>query len=192
MTSLEAAIEEDARLRELVAQITVGDQAALATFYDATISRVYGIALRIVRQPEAAEEVASDVYLQVWREATRYDVIRGRVLGWVLIIARSRALDHLRRQEEAFTHPDPHELRTDLDRVENTPQDLLIASQASGKLHVALRTLSPVQRQLLSFAFFRGLSHSEIVEHSGLPLGTVKTHIRRALNSLRDVLEAAQ
>ena len=184
--------EEDASLRGWLDAIGAGDSAMLSPFYDATIGRVYSIALRIVRTPASAEEVASDVYLQVWREAARYDATRGRVLGWLLTIARSRALDHLRRQDDAIVHPAPDTLVSNADAIERftgDPQDLLIATQSGHALHTALRELSPVQRQLLALAFFRGLTHAEIVEQSGLPLGTVKTHIRRALTALRNVLE---
>ena len=96
---------------------------ALATFYDATISRVYGVALRITRKPETAEEVVADVYLQVWRNASTYNTARGRVLPWLLTITRSRALDHLRRKDPAEAHPEPESLRPDLDINPNDPLD---------------------------------------------------------------------
>ena len=177
--------EDDVALCAMVDEIAGESEDALARFYDVTVSRVYGVALRIVRTPEMAEEVTSDVYMQVWRHAVRYDASRGRVLGWLLIIARSRALDHLRRQDEAFSHPDPHELVTEPWQTRDNPEDMLSASQQNSKLHAALLQLSPLQRQLLSMAFFRGLTHAEIVEHTAMPLGSVKTHIRRALILLR-------
>ncbi len=179
----------DASLRDLLAPIAEGDQDALADFYDATVSRVYSIALRIVRHPEMAEEVVSDVYMQVWRDPTRYDIARGRVLAWLLIITRSRALDLLRRQDEAFSHPEPHDLIAEPEDSGKNPQDLLSAIQSNAALGEALGALSPLQRQLISLAFFKGLSHSEIVDHAGIPLGSVKTHIRRALIILRNVLD---
>ena len=180
--------EDNGLLRDCLVAICEQDQKALARFYDLTVSRVYGVALRIVRNDDLAEEVVSDVYMQVWRDAARYDDSRGRVLGWVLIIARSRALDLLRRQDEAFSHPDPYDLVAEPETGQRGPQDLLEATQSNTALHAAMEQLTPLQRQLLSLAFFRGLTHSEIVEHSGIPLGSVKTHIRRALSVLRDVL----
>jgi RNA polymerase sigma-70 factor (ECF subfamily) len=179
---------EDKALLEYVDGMAGGDESALAKLYDATVSRVYGVALRIVRQREHAEEVVTDVYMQVWKDAARYDQSRGRVLAWLLIIARSRALDLLRRQEEAFSHPDPHIL-VDEPEGGNNPHDLLLATQDNEALQQALIALTPLQRQLLSLAFFKGLSHSEIVEHSGIALGSVKTHIRRALSQLRVALD---
>lgn len=180
--------EDDGVLRACLDGIVGQDQSALGRFYDLTVSRVYGVALRIVRHADLAEEAVSDVYMQVWRDAHRYDDTRGRVLGWLLVIARSRALDLLRRQDEAFSHPEPYDLVSEPESGQRGPQDLLEATRAGTALHAAMRQLTPLQRQLLSLAFFQGLSHSEIVEHSGIPLGSVKTHIRRALGALRDIL----
>ncbi len=180
--------EDDEVLRDCLDGICEQDQSALGRFYDLTVSRVYGVALRIVRNDDMAEEVVSDVYMQVWRDAHRYDDTRGRVLGWLLIIARSRALDLLRRQDEAFSHPEPYELVSEPDNGQKNAEDLLEAAQAGTALHAAMSQLTPLQRQLLALAFFRGLSHSEIVEHCGMPLGSVKTHIRRALGILRETL----
>mgnify|MGYP001157458549 CR=1 FL=1 len=181
-----------AALAEVCAASTVvGYSTARWTDGPGADGRVYAVALRIMRHADLAEEVVSDVYMQVWRDAHRYDASRGRVLAWLLIISRSRALDLLRRQDEAFSHPDPHELVAEPDSGQKTAQDLLQASQEGSALHAAMATLTPLQRQLLSLAFFRGLSHSEIVAHCGLPLGTVKTHIRRALGALRDALGPA-
>lgn len=180
--------ENEKVLRKLLKNIAQGDQTALAEFYESTISRVYGVALRVARRPEMAEEVVSDVYMQVWRHAARYDESRGRILGWLLVIARSRALDSLRRQDEAFSHPEPHQLTDEPEDNGHNPQNAILACESHAALHHALLVLSPLQRQLLSLAFFKGLSHSEIVEHAGIPLGSVKTHIRRALTQLRDTL----
>jgi RNA polymerase sigma factor (sigma-70 family) len=180
--------EDDAALRDYLDAISKHDQAALAHFYDLTVSRVYSVALRIVRHVHLAEEVVSDVYMQVWRDAHRYDDSRGRVLAWLLIITRSRALDLLRRQDEAFSHPEPYELISEPESEQKSAHDLLESAQVGSALHEAMQSLTPLQRQLLSLAFFRGLTHSEIVEQSGIPLGSVKTHIRRALTALKSKL----
>ncbi|MEO8385423.1 MAG: sigma-70 family RNA polymerase sigma factor [Betaproteobacteria bacterium] len=183
--------DDEVAFRKCLAEIAKQQQVALAKFYDLTVSRVYAVALRIVRRIDLAEEVVSDVYLQVWRDAHRYDTERGRVLGWLLIIARSRALDLLRRQDEAFSHPEPYDLVAEPESALHGPEQLLADAQAEGALHAALLQLTPLQRQLLSQAFFRGLSHQEIADQSGMPLGTVKTHIRRALGELRNLLGSA-
>ncbi|WP_395707765.1 RNA polymerase sigma factor, partial [Casimicrobium huifangae] len=177
--------EDDSLLRTCLEGIRKREEAALARLYDLTVSRVYGVALRILRSADLAEEAVSDVYMQVWRDVARYDDSRGRVLAWLLIIARSRSLDLLRRQDEAFSHPDPYDLASEPEAGRGDPHDLLAATRDAATLHAALLSIHPLQRQLLSLAFFKGLSHSEIVDHTGIPLGSVKTHIRRALAVLR-------
>jgi RNA polymerase sigma factor (sigma-70 family) len=168
--------------------IAKGDEQSLGAFYDATVSRVYGLALRIVRQREAAEEVVEDVYLQVWQQAGRYDASRGKPLTWLLTICRSRALDFLRRDDEAIAHPDPETLVTESTDERADPQDMLLTMERNSQLYAILETLMPVQRQLLALAFFRGMTHQEIADHTRLPLGTVKSHIRKALDAMREQL----
>ena len=185
-------LARDRRLGDALAGVARGETRALEQLYRETVGRVYGIAIRIVRAHEAAEEVAEDVYVQVWRTASRFDPARGSPIAWLLTIARSRALDYLRRDEPAFPHPDPQSLAgPDEAGGGGNPQDLLLACEAQGEVARALARLDPRARQLLALAFFRGLSHQEIALHAGLPLGTVKTHIRRALATLRETLAAA-
>ena len=175
-------------LQGLIARIVDADQSALDQLYESLIGQVYGLALRILNRTPLAEEVVQDIFWQVWRQAPRFDAGRGTVKSWVLTITRSRALDMLRRI-------DPNEVELDLEAQDlnqatdhNAPQDLLSAIQQDHRLHQALVSLEPVPRNLVSLAFFRGLSHDEIARHTGLPLGTVKSHIRRSLNQLRLIL----
>lgn len=177
-----------AEIRDLVAAIARGDQDALASFYDATIGRVYGLAIRIVGVAQTAEEVAADVYFQVWREAGRYDGERAGPLTWLLTICRSRALDALRRQDRAELQAEP-EPPHDLGHDESGPLELLLAIERNSGLHAALTELAPLQRQLVALAFFRGLTHREIADYSGIALGTVKTHIRNALIILQRAIQ---
>ncbi|HRD85917.1 MAG TPA: sigma-70 family RNA polymerase sigma factor [Rubrivivax sp.] len=171
--------------------ITAGvdhDERALAALYDATFSRVYGLVQRIVRNAATAEEVVEDTYFQVWRQAVRFDPARGKALTWLLSMARSRAIDALRRE-----HRHSHETLLD-DTVPETADDapaadeLLDLARHHADLHQALLQLGAQPRQLVSLAFFRGLTHEEIAEQTRLPLGTVKSQIRRALQSLRQAL----
>lgn len=170
----------------LLAAIAKGDEKALGVLYDATVSRAYGLALRIVRQREAAEEVVEDVYMQVWQQAGRYDVARGKPLTWLLTICRSRALDFLRRDDEAIAHPEPETLVKEPGDEHADPQDILLTLERDTQLYAILERLIPIQRQLLALAFFRGMTHQEIAEHTQLPLGTVKSHIRKALDKMRE------
>jgi len=175
-------------LAVLLRRVCAEDEDAFAELYDATVGRVYGLALRILREPQSAEEVTEDVFFQVWREARRYDPARGRPLAWILTIARSRALDHLRRRDPAQSHPEPDTLLEAEPAAAGGPQDLLAASRDSARLHAALAALDPVPRQMIALAFFRGYTHEEIALHVDLPVGTVKSHIRRALAGLRTSL----
>jgi RNA polymerase sigma-70 factor (ECF subfamily) len=182
---------QQAELAALVARMAAGDEAALAAFYDATMPRVYGLAVRICGSFATAEEIAADVYYQCWTAAARYDPARSKVMTWLLMICRSRAIDAVRSRDPALAHEAPETLvEDDEDRPrERDPQDLLDLVQSGTAVHGALARLSPVQRQMIGLAFFRGLSHQEIAAHARLPLGTVKAHIRRALELLRQTLE---
>jgi RNA polymerase sigma-70 factor (ECF subfamily) len=178
-------------LASLLESVTAGEQRALERFYRLTIGKVFGLAMRIVRCRATAEEVAEDVYVQVWRSAATYDPQRGTPLGWALTICRSRAIDALRRADSAIVDADPTER---LDAVtQHVPglQDLLQATQEHTALHAAIARLRPEQRQILGLAFFRGLTHPEIAAAAHMPLGTVKSHVRRALTTLREELGTA-
>ncbi|WP_217808690.1 sigma-70 family RNA polymerase sigma factor [Derxia lacustris] len=184
---------DEAALCGLIARIVERDEQALAELYDATVGRVHGLALRIVRNAQTAEEVAEDTFWQVWRQAPRFDPERGSALAWLLTIARSRALDALRRVDRAECVADTAELApADADpAVADDPQDLLAATRSGHVLHAALARLDALPRQLIALAFFQGLTHDEIASHTGLPLGTVKSHLRRTLLQLRKTLATA-
>jgi RNA polymerase sigma-70 factor (ECF subfamily) len=185
---------DDDQLADLVLRVCDQHEPSLARLYEATSGRVYGLVLRVVRQPSLAEEVVEDVFWQVWREAPRFDAGRGKVLAWLLAIARSRAIDALRRQERVRAS----ELAVEDDEMlealaadhgaHGDPLDLVGASQHHARLHALLAALDPLPRQLLALAFFRGCTHEEIAEQTGLALGTVKSHIRRTLVALRGQL----
>lgn len=175
-------------LETLVRAMAAGKEQALEQFYDCTVSRAYAFVLRIVRNAQAAEEVVEDAYFQTWRDAERYDPARGMPLAWLYTICRGRALDYLRKQEVNESYEDPAELEAFIGSDEDDPYRLLDAMQRSSRVHAALSSLSPQARQLVSLAFFRGLSHSEIAEFSQMPLGTVKTTINRACDKMRSYL----
>ena len=181
--------DTDTSLPELVQGMAQGRESALGKLYDATSSRVYSLALRILGDPASAEEVVADVYLQAWRQSARYDPQRGKIITWLLMICRSRALDSLRRrQEEEFSHPEPHSLQ-EVSGAADPSFDILAAMQEGSRIHEAMRRLPPIQRQMVALAFFRGYSHAEISSHTRIPLGTVKTHVRRALQSIRGIID---
>jgi RNA polymerase sigma-70 factor (ECF subfamily) len=165
----------------LAARLVAGDPRALAELYDAFSPVVHGLVLRIVRDRSECEDVVQEVFVQAWRQAARYDPRRGSLAGWICTIARTRALDRLRRR--AARREEPAEKApggTDVPR----PDDGL-------DVRGALATLPVAQRVPLELAYYEGLTHTEIAARLGEPLGTVKTRIRTALFRLRDVLRPA-
>ena len=179
---------DDARLAAWIDAIADHDERALTALYDATLSRVYGMVLRVVRRPAMAEEVVEETYFQVWRQAPRFDVARGRAMTWLLGMARSRAIDAIRR--EARHHHDSLDADAVMQISDPRPgvDELLAAARGHADLHRALLLLNAQPRQLVAMAFLGGLSHEEIACQTALPLGTVKSQIRRALLTLRQVL----
>lgn len=175
----------EANLQAWIARVVERDEGALAKLYDAMAGRVYGLALRITRNVQTAEEVVEDTFWQIWRQAPRFDSERGNAVAWMLTMTRSRAIDAMRRVDPASCQTDPGDGEVD---GADGPETSFANSQAEKQLNKALAHLEPLPRQLVALAFFRGLSHEEIAVHTGLPLGTVKSHIRRALVRLRDTL----
>ncbi len=183
-----AAAADEAQLAAWIDRIVERDEQALTALYDATLPRVYGLVLRIVRKPQLAEEVVEEAFFQVWRQAVRFDATRGRAWAWLLGMARSRAIDALRH--EARHQHDSLDAQEQPERAAEQPgtDELLELARSHADLHRALMRLSAQPRQLVALAFFRGLSHEEIASQTELPLGTVKSQIRRALMSLREQL----
>ena len=167
--------------------MTRGDEAAMALFYDATLSLVYALALRVTRDQDAAEDVVAETYLQAWQQAGRYNDERGTPLAWLLNMTRSRALDFLRRRGEVMLNVEIETLAAglDADLADNDPLSLVMALQRGERLREAIAALPAVAQRLLGLAFFRGLSHGEIAQVTGMPLGTIKSHLRRAQEALR-------
>jgi len=185
-----AAEIDDGALVRLIQRIERRDPHALAALYEATSARVYGFVHRFLRRPAWTEEVVEDIFWQVWRQAPRFDGRRGRALTWLFAMARSRAIDALRREQRFQSHP-----WTGLDGVDEPIDeralDLLELTRGATQLHEAVAALEPRARQLVALAFFRGLTHDEIACHTGMPLGSVKSTIRRALQRLREHLSAS-
>jgi RNA polymerase sigma-70 factor (ECF subfamily) len=176
-------------LYSLIESVSQGDREAFSELYDATVSRVFGVVMRITSNKELAEEVVSDAYMQVWRSAVNYDCELASPLTWIIMIARSRALDGLRRERSVTKNQ--VDMAEDFNAVdETTPEPLLttLGVEQSSELEVLLQLLDTKERQMIALAFYRGFSHSEIAEYTGEPLGSVKTILRRSQAILRAAL----
>jgi RNA polymerase sigma-70 factor (ECF subfamily) len=163
----------------LVFAIRSGDQRAMATLYDRYSSIVYSVALRVLKDTGAAEDVLQDIFMQLWRNPAAFDASRGNLGAWLAVIARNRSIDALRKRrpesdfENVVLSVEP-DLATDADR-----------SRAAEKVRAVLAGMPDGQRKALELAYFEGLTHTEIAAKTGEPLGTIKTRIRAGLLALR-------
>lgn len=178
-------------LAPLIAGMRDGDERALEALYDATVGKLYALAVAILRANEDAEEVVCSTYAYAWANVSRFDAARANPLGWLLMLCRSRALDRLRQRRAAAETIDVTDIADHQSDDGAQPDELLSLLQEHSRVHKALSKLDPERRRLISLAFLQGMTHSEIAAATGLPLGTVKSHVRRALAQLRADLEAA-
>ncbi|MBM0123924.1 ECF RNA polymerase sigma factor SigK [Pimelobacter simplex] len=174
-------------LGALLRQSARGDSAAFATLYDATAARVHGLALRVVRDRAQAEEVTQEVFLEVWRQASRYDAERGSALAWLMTITHRKAVDRVRSAEAASRRDATWEQRNQ--GVEHdTTAEAAHASLEAHRVRAALGQLTDVQREAIELAYFGGYTHTEVATLLDLPVGTAKTRIRDGLIRLRDTI----
>lgn len=181
-------MEADQNLIALLDDIARRDEAALKSLYELTSGKLYGLALHVLGKHEWAEDALQETFLQVWRTAADYHASLSPPMAWLGLIVRSRALDLLRRRKVDREH-----LRDDIDDGHADtlksdtpdPMDTSLASQQAWALHQCLTRLENKQREVVSLAYLRDLSHGELAEQLRLPLGTVKTWIRRGLDQLR-------
>lgn len=163
----------------LIARIRMGDETAMSDLYDRYSGIVYGVALRVLGNTTAAEDVLQEVFLQLWRRPRAFDSERGRLAAWLAVIARNRAIDHLRKR--------PPE--DDIEEISISSgvnlETTALRQQIVDKVRAVLAQLPAEQKRLLEMAFFEGMTHSEIAGKTGEPLGTIKTRIRTGLLALR-------
>ena len=175
--------EFDSRCRRWLEAMSGGNEQALGEFFDATLAKVFGVAVRIVGDSMLAEDVVSSVYHEAWMNASRYDAARGRPITWLLAICRNRSLDLVRRESSA-TRKVEAAAAHDVPATEAGPDALLEATEAGHAVHELLMAMPPDDRAMLALAYFRGFSQQQIADYMSLPLGTVKSRIRRALAAL--------
>lgn len=163
----------------LIARVRAGDEAAMAQVYDRYSSIVYAVALRVLTETGAAEDVTQEIFMQLWRKPGLFDSSRGNLGPWLAVITRNRAIDALRRRkpesdiEDVVVSVEP-DLSGEADRA-----------AAMEKVRNLLAEMPSVQRRALEMAYFEGCTHAEIAEKTGEPLGTIKTRIRTGLMTLR-------
>ena len=173
--------EDDASLLALVRR---GDEQAMASLYDRYSKVVYSVALRVLRDPASAEDVLQEIFMQIWRTPDSFIATRGSLGGWLAVVSRNRSIDALRRKRPTES-VDEIGLASPTNLADEAERNLMM-----GKARETIALLPVEQRKTLEMAFFDGLTHSEIAEMTGDPLGTVKTRIRSALLTLRKAFQS--
>ncbi len=184
--------DENGHLQGLLAAVALGDRAAFRTLYEASSARLFGFALRIVQRKELAEEALQEAFVSIWHAAPAYQVHLSAPLTWMAVIVRNKALDLRRRQRigtEAGIDPDEADQLDELADTAAGPQERAQLSREAQLLAACMDRLAGRQRQAIGMAYLHELSHGEVASRLSLPLGTVKTWIRRGLERLRDCLE---
>lgn len=179
-------------LQQMLARVALGDRAAFRQLYDATAPSLFGVALRIVRQRDRAEEVLQDAFVNVWNRASGYASALSQPMTWLTAIVRNRALDELRGSaRHAAQSLDDEEDGVTHDLEDERPNPLGLLEQAADSLAIrdCLDDIEGSQRQCLALAYYHGFSHSEVASHVGSPIGSVKVWLRRGLDKLKRCLE---
>ena len=171
----------------LLSRVQSGDEQALAAMYDRWTPLLHPVCLRILRSPADAEDAVQDVWLQVWKRSATYDASRGTVGAWLVMSARSRALDRWRSKASRSRAEGAVDAAEQMAKPED-PTTRAASGQVGARVREALAQLQPQQRQVLEIAYFEGLSQTEIAERVQAPLGTVKSWTRQGLTRLRELV----
>lgn len=175
-------------LGSLLKAVAAGDRGAYGEVYDAVAGLVYGIVLRVVRDPAQSEEVAQEVMLEVWRRAEQFDPDRGSVRGWVATMAHRRAVDLVRSVQASRNRSEAYGVEAAGAPAFDTVAEEVADRHEHDAVRRALDELTPTQRESIELAYYEGLTYREVAERLGAPLGTVKTRMRDGLLRLRTVL----
>jgi RNA polymerase sigma factor (sigma-70 family) len=189
-----APTDKSIRLTALLSRIALGDQAAFGEFYEKTSPHLYGVALRILRIPSAAEEILQEAYVNVWHHAGSYESAKSQPLTWLTTIVRNRCLDQLRRRELEtinLTSDDDDAPAYDPPSDAPSPAAMLLAGAEARSVRDCVDQLDAGPRQAIALAFYHGMSHAELAQQLREPLGTVKSWVRRGLEKLKSCLDRA-
>ena len=178
---------ENQRLAELVARASRGHEDAFAELYDLTSSRIYGVILRVLRSTDHAAEVTQEVYVEIWTQSARYATDRGSVLGWMTTMAHRRAVDRVRSVSSDVARDEKYALKS-ADREVDVVWDGVEQKLDVERVRKGMASLTAIQREALTLAYFGGYTQSQVASLLKLPLGTVKTRIRDGMIGLRDAL----
>ena len=188
MPGIDEQVAHERSWNGLVSRAADGDQSAMSDLYEASGAMVFGLALRILGDRDAAEDVAAEVYAQAWRDAASFDSQRGDAGAWLLTITRSRAIDSLRSRRREIAR-ETIEAASAVAFEGPGPEETNFEAQRRKLVRSALAGLRTEQREAIELAYFGGFSQAEIASRLGQPLGTIKTRIRLGMMALRDLLE---
>lgn len=181
---------DPADVNALMGKVARGDSSAFERLYDTLGSSVFGLARRVVRDPARAEDVAQDVFLEVWRKAPSFNDTRGSAKTWIMTIAHRRAVDAVRRNEAQKKY-DGQATTTD-EVAHDDPGEAMIADEEHSTVRTCLETLTELQLESVRLAYFNGYTYAEVASLLDKPLPTIKTRMRDGLIRLRDCLEGAR
>ncbi|MEU6486798.1 sigma-70 family RNA polymerase sigma factor [Streptomyces sp. NPDC046887] len=174
-------------LAEVLGQVAGGDKEAFSTLYDALAGPVFGLVLRVLRDPAQSEEVAQEVMVEVWRSAARYQADRGSVMSWVMTMAHRRAVDRVRSEQAASDREQRSAQRERMPAYDEVSEEVAVRLE-SEQVRRCLGSLTDLQRQAVTLAYYRGYTYREVAASLSAPLGTVKTRLRDGLIRLRDCM----
>jgi RNA polymerase sigma-70 factor (ECF subfamily) len=182
-----AAAESESTLEALLGQVARGDESAFEEVYDHASSAVFGLIRRVLRDPAQAEEVTQEVFVEVWRSATRFDAQKGSARSWILMMAHRRAVDRVRSAQARHDREDSVAAREQVRVFDEVAEEVELRLEQQ-QVHRCLGSLTELQRESVTLAFYGGYTYPEVATLLGAPLGTVKTRMRDGLIRLRDCL----
>ncbi|WP_244278457.1 ECF RNA polymerase sigma factor SigK [Gordonia westfalica] len=178
-------------MRDLLTSASTGDRAAFTRLYDLTSSRIYGLAVRVVRDREYAEEVVQEAYLQYWQKAGEYHPARGSVITWMMTIAHRRAVDRVRSEQLQQDRMSAYGAAS-VEIPRNIPLEVVVRDDQARTLRACLGELTDLQRSCIEMSYFGGLTYPEVALRTETPLPTIKSRIRDGLRRLRSCLSTQE